>query len=85
MRDPANKKILADGRYRLPVQDHAYWLGDMNPRETGRLLEAIERGTMTSAASAATMRTIMGGSRLTHVGFRSFLDVPVAQRPATAR
>ncbi len=80
VRDPANKKILADGRYRLPVQDHAYWLGDMNPRETGRLLEAIERGTMTSAASAATMRTIMrrqqaGARRIPH-----FLDVPVAHK-----
>jgi beta-lactamase class A len=48
VRDPANRKILADGRLRLPVQDHAYWLGDMNPRATARLLEAIERGTMTS-------------------------------------
>jgi beta-lactamase class A len=80
VRDPANRKILADGRYRLPVQDHAYWLGDMNPRETGRLLEAIERGTMTSAASTATMKTIMrrqqaGARRIPH-----FLDVPVAHK-----
>ena len=80
VRDPANKKILADGRNRLPVQDHAYWLGDMNPRETGRLLEAIERGTMTSAASTATMRTILsrqqaGARRIPH-----FLNVPVAHK-----
>ncbi len=80
VRDPANKKILADGRFRLPVQDHAYWLGDMNPRETGRLLEAIERGTMTSASSAATMRTMLsrqqaGARRIPH-----FLDVPVSHK-----
>ena len=80
VRDPVNKKILADGRSRLPVQDHAYWLGDMNPRETGRLLEAIERGTMTSASSAALMRTMLrrqqaGARRLPH-----FLDVPVAHK-----
>ena len=80
VREPANKKILADGRYRLPVQDHAYWLGDMNPRETGRLLEAIERGTMTSASSAAMMRTMLrrqqaGARRMPH-----FLDVPVAHK-----
>ena len=80
VRDPANRKILADGRRRLPVQDHAYWLGDMNPRETGRLLEAIERGTMTSATSAAMMRTIMrrqqaGARRIPH-----FLHVPVAHK-----
>ena len=78
--EPANKKILADGRSRLPVQDHAYWLGDMNPRETGRLLEAIERGTMTSASSTAMMRTMLrrqqaGARRLPH-----FLDVPVAHK-----
>jgi len=80
VRDPANRKILADGRLRLPVQDHAYWLGDMNPRETGRLLEAIERGTMTSPASTALMRTMLrrqqaGARRLPH-----FLDVPVAHK-----
>jgi hypothetical protein len=80
VRDPANRKILADGRLRLPVQDHAYWLGDMNPRETGRLLEAIERGTMTSPASTALMRTMLrrqqaGARRIPH-----FLDVPVAHK-----
>lgn len=80
VRDPANKKILADGRYRLPVQDRAYWLGEMNPRETGRLLEAIERGTMTSAASAAMMRTMLrrqqaGARRIPH-----FLDAVVAHK-----
>ncbi len=80
VRDPANKKIFAEGRARLPVQDRAYWLGDMNPRETGRLLEAIERGTLTSAASAATMRTMLsrqqaGARRLPH-----FLDVPVSHK-----
>ena len=80
VRDPANRKTLADGRLRLPVQDHAYWLGDMNPRETGRLLEAIERGTMTSPASTALMRTMLrrqqaGARRIPH-----FLDVPVAHK-----
>lgn len=80
VRDPANRKILSDGRYHLPVEDHAYWLGDMNPRETGRLLEAIERGTMTSAASTAMMRTMLrrqqaGARRIPH-----YLSVPVAHK-----
>ena len=62
------------------MEDRAYWLGDMTPRETGRLLEAIERATLTSKASAAAMKTIMsrqqaGARRLPH-----FLDVPVAHK-----
>ena len=64
----------------LPVQDHAYWLGDMNPPETGRLLEAIERGTMTSATSAATMRTIMRRQQAGARRIPRFLDVPVAHK-----
>jgi beta-lactamase class A len=80
VRDPANKKILADGRARLPVVDRAYWLGDMTPRETGRLLEAIERGTIASPASTAFMRTMLrrqqaGARRIPH-----YLDVPVAHK-----
>jgi reactive intermediate/imine deaminase len=80
VRDPANRRTLAEQRNRLTVQDRAYWLGDMTPRETGRLLEAIERGTLTSQASAAEMKTILrrqqaGSRRLPH-----FLDVPVAHK-----
>lgn len=80
VRDPANKKILADGRARLPVVDRAYWLGDMTPRETGRLLEAIERGTIASPASTALMRTMLrrqqaGARRIPH-----YLDLPVAHK-----
>ena len=80
VRDPANKKILADGRARLPVVDRAYWLGDMTPRETGRLLEAIERGTIASPASTAMMRTMLrrqqaGARRIPH-----YLDLPVAHK-----
>ena len=80
VRDPANRRLLAQQRNRLTVEDRNYWLGDMTPRETGRLLEAIERGTLTSKASAAAMKTIMsrqqaGSRRLPH-----FLDVPVAHK-----
>ncbi len=80
VRDPANRRRLAQQRNRLTVDDRNYWLGDMTPRETGRLLEAIERGTLTSKASAAAMKTILsrqqaGSRRLPH-----FLDVPVAHK-----
>ena len=68
--------------------DRTYWLGEMTPRGTGRLLEAIQRcsdGTSTSSpiatqASCADMMRMMraqqsGARRLPH-----FLTVPVAHK-----
>ena len=68
--------------------DRAYWLGEMTPRGTGRMLEAIQRcsdTTSTSAplaarASCADMMRMMraqqsGARRLPH-----FLTVPVAHK-----
>ena len=68
--------------------DRTYWLGEMPPRGTGRLLEAIQRcsdGTSTSSpiatqASCADMMRMMraqqsGARRLPH-----FLTVPVAHK-----
>lgn len=80
VRDPANRRTLAGYRSRLTVQDRAYWLGDMTPRETGRLLEAIERGTLTSKASAAAMKTILGRQQAGSRRIPHFLDVPVAHK-----
>ena len=80
VRDPANRKALVEARTRLTVQDHAYWLGDMNPRETGRLLEAIELGTAASIAASATMKAILGRQQLGVRRIPHFLDVPVAHK-----
>ena len=80
VRDPATRRTLAGHRNRLTVQDRAYWLGDMTPRETGRLLEAIERGTLTSKASAAEMKTILGRQQAGSRRIPHFLDVPVAHK-----
>ncbi len=80
VRDPAARRKLADFRNRLTVQDRAYWLGDMTPRETGRLLEAVERGTLTSKASAAEMKTILGRQQAGSRRIPHFLDVPVAHK-----
>jgi beta-lactamase class A len=60
--------------------DRAYWLGEMTPRATGHLLEAIERGTLTSKTASDEMLRVMraqqaGARRLPH-----FLDVPVAHK-----
>jgi len=80
VRDPANRRTLAKNRDKLTVEDRSYWLGDMNPRETGRMLEAIERGVIASKASCDAMKGIMrrqqaGARRIPH-----FLDVPVAHK-----
>lgn len=80
VRDPATRRRLAEYRNRLTVEDPSYWLGDMNPRETGRMLEAIELGTIASKESCAMMKSIMrrqqaGTRRIPH-----FLDVPVAHK-----
>ncbi|MEO8680947.1 MAG: FG-GAP-like repeat-containing protein [Vicinamibacterales bacterium] len=80
VRDPANRRTLAEYRNRLTVEDRAYWLGDMTPHETGRLLEAIERGTLTSKASAATMKTILGRQQAGSRRIPHFLEVPVAHK-----
>ena len=68
--------------------DRSYWLGEMTPRGTGRMLESIQRcadGTASSAAiasqkSCADMMRMMraqqsGTRRLSH-----FLSVPVAHK-----
>ena len=80
VRDPANRRALADARTRLAVQDPAYWLGDMNPREAGRLLEGIELGTHASAAASASMRAILRRQQLGVRRIPHFLDVPVAHK-----
>ena len=80
VRDPANRRRRAENQRRLMVDDRNIWLGDMTARDIGRMLEAIERETIASPASAATMRTFMrrqlaGSRRLPH-----FVDVPVAHK-----
>jgi beta-lactamase class A len=61
-------------------QDRAYWLGEMTPRATGRLLEAIQANQIASKAACEEMVRVMraqqaGARRLPH-----FLGVPVAHK-----
>jgi beta-lactamase class A len=60
--------------------DRAYWLGEMTPRATGRLLEALQRQTAAPAKACEEMIRVMraqqaGSRRLPH-----FVDVPVAHK-----
>lgn len=80
VRDPANRRRRVEDQRRLMVEDRNFWLGDMSPRETGRLLEGIESCTVASRASCDTMRTFLrrqlaGSRRLPH-----FIDVPVGHK-----
>lgn len=61
-------------------EDPEYWLGVMTPRETGRLLESIERETAASPASCREMKRVLrqqqaGARRLPH-----YLTVPVGHK-----
>jgi beta-lactamase class A len=60
--------------------DRAYWLGEMTPRATGRLLEAMQRETLVTPAAAQEMIRVMraqqaGARRLPH-----FVSVPIAHK-----
>lgn len=84
VRDPANRRRRAEDTARLMVEDRNIWLGDMTARDIGRMLEAIERETIVSPASAVAIRTFMrrqlaGSRRLPH-----FIDVPVAHKTGDA-
>jgi 2-iminobutanoate/2-iminopropanoate deaminase len=66
------------------VDDRDIWLGDITAREISRMLESIERCTVASAVSCATMklflrRQLAGSRRLPH-----FLDVPVGHKTGDA-
>lgn len=87
--DRAWLESLQDGMRRAEVQrenlrrlndEPSTWLGEITPRGVGRLLEAMEQGRLTSAASTDAMRRVMrwqqsGARRLPH-----FIDVPVGHK-----
>jgi len=80
VRAPANRAKYNEVRDPLMVEDRNYWLGDMNPRETGALLEALERCTMTSRQACGTMKLFLlqqqaGARRLPH-----YLTVPIGHK-----
>ena len=80
VRDPENRQRHAANQRRLMVEDRDVWLGDMTAREISRMLEGIERNTIASPESCATMRLFLrrqlaGSRRLPH-----FIDVPVGHK-----
>jgi len=80
VRNSANRRTHTANQLKLMVEDRQYWLGDINAREIGRMLEGIERETIASPASCRVMRMFLrrqlaGSRRLPH-----FVDVPVAHK-----
>lgn len=72
-------EVQAENVRRLS-EEPSSWLGEITPAATGRLLEAIETGRLTSAASADEMRRFFlwqqsGARRLPH-----FITVPVGHK-----
>ena len=68
------------GRNEKTNADRTFWLGEMTPRATGRMLEAMQRGTLASATASEEMLRVMraqqaGARRLPH-----FVSVPIAHK-----
>jgi beta-lactamase class A len=60
--------------------DPEYWLGSMTPRETARLLEGIETGSLASAQSSEQMKRIMLWQREGALRLQHYLTYPVAHK-----
>jgi beta-lactamase class A len=80
VKDPGNRQRLARERIERVSTDRKFWLGIMTPKDTGRMLESIERGTAASQASCEAMllalrRQQLGTRRLPH-----FINVPVGHK-----
>jgi reactive intermediate/imine deaminase len=84
VRNAENRRIHRANQRTLMVEDRDIWLGDITAREIARMLEGIERCTLTSRTSCETMklflrRQLAGATRLPHL-----VDVPVAHKTGDA-
>lgn len=66
-----NALAPADDRNAKTNGDHAYWLGELTPRATGRMIEAIEKRELPSKAGAEELLRMMraqqsGARRMPH-------------------
>jgi len=78
--DPANRRRFADERDRRTSSERAYWLGVTTPAATARLLEAIERCTLTTPAGCERMRQTLRRQQLGTRRLPHYLDVPVGHK-----
>jgi beta-lactamase class A len=76
----SNSSKLAESIRNRRPEDESYWTGRTSPREIGKFLESIERGTAVSKKRSLEMKNILlrqqfGVRRIPH-----FLNVPVAHK-----
>lgn len=60
--------------------DRAYWLGEISARDTGRMLEAIEKKTIASAASCDDMLRMLRAQQAGQRRLNHYVSVPVAHK-----
>jgi len=76
----ANADRLAESIRRRSPDDQDYWTGRTTPREIGRFLESIERGTAASRKSDLEMKHILLRQQLGSRRIPHFLNVPVGHK-----
>lgn len=60
--------------------DREYWLGEITPRATGRLIESIEKKTIASVAGCEAMLRMMRAQQAGQRRLNHFITVPVAHK-----
>jgi beta-lactamase class A len=60
--------------------DRAYWLGEITPAGTGRMIEGIEKKTIASAASCDEMLRMMRAQQAGQRRLNHYIQVPVAHK-----
>ncbi len=70
----------SDDRNGKTNTDRAYWLGEITPVATGKMIEAIEKKTMASAASCEEMLRMMRAQQAGQRRLNHYLQVPVAHK-----
>lgn len=95
LRDPRNKTLTPEELLKLQTtnplvetrderirreDDRNNWLGVMTPKETGRLLETIERGAMVSKPASEEMKAMLRAQQAGTRRIPHFITVPVAHK-----
>ena len=75
-----NALTPTDDRNGKTNSDRAYWLGEITPRATGRLIEGIEKKTIASAASCEAMLGMLRAQQAGQRRLNHFITVPVAHK-----
>jgi beta-lactamase class A len=76
----ATARAPADEFNRRMQTEQSFWLGAMSPRDTGRMLEAIEKGTAASKESCDEMKRILRGQLSGARRIPHFLNVAVGHK-----